>query len=34
MAKGMTPSILKSVNYPDGPEAIKIAEERYNKLGY
>ncbi len=34
LAKGISPSVYKSVNFPGGPEEVKRIDERYTELGY
>ncbi|MBO4392341.1 MAG: sugar isomerase domain-containing protein [Clostridia bacterium] len=34
LAKGISPSVYKSVNFPGGPEEVKRIDERYAELGY
>lgn len=34
LAKGISPSVYKSVNFPGGSEEVKRIDERYTELGY
>ena len=34
VAKGLSPSVYKSVNFPGGSEEVKRIDERYTELGY
>ena len=34
VAKGLSHSVYKSVNFPGGPEEVKRIDERYTELGY
>ncbi len=34
LKKGVTPTVFRSVNYPDGPERLAAAHHRFAELGY
>ncbi|MDA8204430.1 MAG: sugar isomerase domain-containing protein [Thermaerobacter sp.] len=34
LKRGITPTVFRSVNYPDGPERLDAAKRRYETLGY
>jgi len=34
LARGLEPTVFRSVNYPDGPDVLKAQVARYQRLGY